>query len=95
MFRITTHDNPGAFTFQLEGRLAGPWVEIMRDCWQSHSSQYEGRLVQVDLQAVTYVDAAGKNLLTEISRHNAKLLAGDCQMKALVAEITYQKERRS
>jgi len=52
-------------------------------------------LVQVDLQAVTYVDAAGKNLLTEMSRRNVKFLASDCQMKALVAEITDQKERPS
>jgi len=24
--RITVHDNPEALTFQLEGRLAGPWL---------------------------------------------------------------------
>jgi ABC-type transporter Mla MlaB component len=89
MFRITTHDSTGFFTFQLEGRLAGPWVEILRDCWQSHLNRNEGRLVQVDLQAVTFVDAAGKALLAEIAGHNVTWVASDCQMKALVAEIEH------
>jgi hypothetical protein len=35
MLRITVHDNPGALTFQLEGRLAGPWVPVLEECWQS------------------------------------------------------------
>jgi hypothetical protein len=35
MLRITVHDKPGALTFQLEGRLAGPWVRVLEECWQS------------------------------------------------------------
>lgn len=30
MLRITTHDDPEAMTFQLEGRLAGPWRYTMK-----------------------------------------------------------------
>ena len=35
MLRITVHDKPGALTFQLEGRLGGPWVQVLLECWQS------------------------------------------------------------
>ena len=35
MLRITVHENPGWLTFQLEGRLAGPWVCEVDDCWQT------------------------------------------------------------
>ena len=87
MLRITTHENENSLTFQLEGRLAGPWVEALRECWRSQSAQSHTGILQVDLRAVTFVDAAGKALLAEMSRHNAKLIAWDCQMKALVAEI--------
>jgi hypothetical protein len=34
MLRITVHDNPGALTFQLEGKLAGPWVREVEECRQ-------------------------------------------------------------
>jgi hypothetical protein len=33
MLRITLHDNPESLTVQLEGRLAGPWVREVEDCW--------------------------------------------------------------
>ena len=39
MLRITVHDNPQALTFQLEGRLAGPWVQELKECWQSTLNQ--------------------------------------------------------
>jgi hypothetical protein len=32
MLRITVHDKPEALTFQLEGRLAGPWVRVLQEC---------------------------------------------------------------
>ena len=88
MLRITTHDNDDRPMLQLEGRLAGPWVEIVRDCWQQLSTHHrQTALLRIDLRAVTFVDAAGKNLLAEMSQHNAQFEASGCQMKAILAEI--------
>jgi anti-anti-sigma regulatory factor len=84
MLRITTHECNDSVTFQVEGRLAGPWVETLQECWRARN---DPRAVEVDLRAVTFVDAAGKALLAEMCGQNAKLIAGDCLMKALVAEI--------
>jgi ABC-type transporter Mla MlaB component len=86
MLRITTHSTADSVTFQLEGRLAGPWVTELRDCWRRTSCIGE-RAVHIDLRAVTYVDAAGEVLLADFYRHGAELFASDCQMKAVVAEI--------
>jgi ABC-type transporter Mla MlaB component len=86
MLRITTHFTADELTFQLEGRLVGPWVTELRDCWRTNPGDGK-RAIHIDLRAVTYVDAAGKELLTDLFRHGAGLLAGDCQMKAIVAEI--------
>ncbi len=33
MLRITTDEDPRAFTLRLEGRLEGPWVEVLTECW--------------------------------------------------------------
>jgi hypothetical protein len=83
MLRITTHDDIGCLTLQLEGKLAGPWVGLVRDCWQCRATGP----VHVDLRAVTFVDDAGKRLLREMSRQHAQFSARDCQMNAILAEI--------
>jgi len=86
MLRITTHSTADALAFQLEGRLVGPWVTELRDCWRRTTSVGK-RAVHIDLRAVTYVDAAGEALLADLYRQGADLFACDCQMKAVVAEI--------
>jgi ABC-type transporter Mla MlaB component len=86
MLRITTHTTADALTFQLEGRLVGPWVTELRDCWRRIPCDGK-RAVHIDLRSVTYVDAAGQALLADLYRQGADLLAIDCQMKAVVAEI--------
>jgi ABC-type transporter Mla MlaB component len=86
MLRITTHSTADSITFQLEGRLVGPWVTELRDCWRRTPCDGK-RVVRIDLRAVTYVDAAGEELLADLYRQGADLFAIDCQMKAVVAEI--------
>jgi ABC-type transporter Mla MlaB component len=86
MLRITTYSTADSLTFQLEGRLVGPWVTELRECWR-RSPCDDKRAVHVDLRGVTYVDAAGETLLADLYRQGADLFACDCQMKAVVAEI--------
>ncbi len=86
MLRITIHTREDSLTFQLEGRLVGPWVKELRDCWQSTLCD-GNRAVHIDLRGVTYVDAAGEELLADLYRHGADLFACDCQMKAVVEGI--------
>ena len=63
MLRITTHDQTDVLALQVEGKLAGPWVAILRDCWEQQSSLAHGRVIELDLRAVTFVDAEGRNCL--------------------------------
>lgn len=87
MFRITTNDDPRVLTFRLEGRLEGPWVRELEQCWRSMLDGPSGPTVCVDLTGVTYIDTAGKARLAEMHRQGARLIAGDCVTKAVVAEI--------
>jgi len=87
MLRINTHNEDRLTVLQLEGRLAGPWVAVMRDCWERQLTRSGGHAIQVDLRAVTFVDAEGRALLAEMTGQHAKLVAGDCQMRAILAEI--------
>jgi anti-anti-sigma regulatory factor len=87
MLRITVHDKPGALTFQLEGRLAGPWVPVLQECWQSTLARQGKPILRVDLTGVTSIDAVGRAQLAAMHREGAEFVAADCLTKAVVAEI--------
>jgi ABC-type transporter Mla MlaB component len=88
MLRITVHDRPEALTFQLEGRLAGPWVRVLQECWQSTLARQRQPILRVDLTEVTSIDAAGRACLAALHRQGAEFMAADCLTRAVVAEIT-------
>jgi ABC-type transporter Mla MlaB component len=87
MLRITVHDKPQALTFQLEGRLAGPWLRELEACWKSTLAQRRKSILRVDLTGVTFIDAAGKACLAVMYHQGAELIAADCLTKDIVAEI--------
>ncbi len=88
MLRITVHDNAGALTFQLEGKVAGPWVRELEACWQRTVARRREPIVRVDLTGATFIDAAGKACLAALHRQGAKFIAADCLTTSIVAEIT-------
>ncbi len=92
MLRITLHDGASELRFQLEGRLAGPWVQEVELCWQTALSTVRGRRVLFDLRNVDYVDDEGERLLKRLAQHGAKLNACGPMMGHLVAEITGEPE---
>jgi anti-anti-sigma regulatory factor len=88
MLRITVHDSPGAITFQLEGRLIGPWVRELEKCWERTLARQRTPILRVDLTGVTFIDATGKAYLKAMHRQGGELIAADCVTKAIVDEIT-------
>jgi hypothetical protein len=88
MLRITVHDDHEALTFLLEGRLSGPWVRVLEECWQTTLDRQRQPLIRVDLTGVTAIDAAGRARLTAMYREGAEFVTTDCLTKAIVAEIT-------
>ncbi len=87
MLRITVHENPQAFTFKLEGRLSGPWLRELEECWKSTLNKQREPILRVDLTGVTYIDDAGKACLAAIHREGAELMAADCLTRDIVSEI--------
>jgi ABC-type transporter Mla MlaB component len=88
MLRITVHDNPRALTFQLEGSVAGPWLRVLEECWQSALARRRKPNLRVDLTGVTFIDTAGDAFLADMHRQGAEFVAADCLTEAIVAEIT-------
>jgi anti-anti-sigma regulatory factor len=87
MLKITIRPDARSTRLELEGRLVGPWVKELDRCWHTVSDVPPGDLI-VDLTAVTYVDAEGKQLLTSMWQQGAKLHAAGCLTRCIVEEIT-------
>lgn len=87
MLKITIQKEAGGTTLKLEGKLAGPWVDELKRCWQAASGEPGRGSITVRLLAVGFIDAAGRKLLAEMHGQGVKLEASECLTKATVAEI--------
>jgi outer membrane protein len=84
MLRITTDKKRGRTVLSVEGRLAGPFVGALEQCWRTRTPEEK---FCVDLCGVSFIDAAGKALLKEIHEQGGKLIAEGCLNEAIVEEI--------
>ena len=87
MLRITITTRPDGVTVALEGRLAGPWVDELARCWKALTATQDAGSVCVQLEAVTFIDAAGKELLRTMHEAGATLAASGCMTRAVLEEI--------
>jgi outer membrane protein TolC len=90
MLRITTEKKRGKTILSVEGRLAGPWVAALEQCWRTRAPEEK---FSVDLCGVSFIDAAGKVLLKEIHQQGGRLIAEGCLNQAIVQEIEGSAEK--
>jgi len=95
MLRITTENSPQFLTLRLEGRLEGPWVEVLTKSWRFAMAGAASRRLCVDLNEVTFIDGEGRSRLAEMYAEGAELLAEDLETRAIVAEIVGPSEGSS
>jgi hypothetical protein len=86
MLRITSYTKDFQTILELEGRLAGPWVAELKQAWEAE--QGAGRPIVVNLASVSYVDADGKSLLSDMCRAGIGFEASGCLMRSLVDDMT-------
>ena len=93
MLRITTEKKRGKISLSVEGRLAGPWVAALEQCWRELHAGAPQEKFHIDLCGVSFIDAAGKVLLKEIHRQGGRLVAEGCLNQAIVHEIVAQEKK--
>src|SRR6266513_2794254 len=93
MLRITTEKRSGKVFLSVEGKLAGPWVAALEQCWRElHASSLREKF-HVNLCGVSFIDTAGKVLLKEIHRQGGQLVAEGCLNQAIVNEIVASEKK--
>ena len=67
MLKISvTSESSEAISFQLEGKLVGPWVEELRRL--SNTALAKSEAVSLDLEKVWFVDSQGIALLRDLAK---------------------------
>jgi outer membrane protein len=94
MLRITTETKKGRLTLYIEGRLTGPWVGALEQCWRELSARGERPKFYINLCGVSFIDDAGKVLLKEMHRQGGELIAEGCLNQAIVNEIVSTKTKK-
>ena len=94
MLRITTETKRGRLTLSVEGRLAGPWVAALEQCWRELQASSPNQKFSINLCGVSFIDNAGKVLLIEMHRLGGELIAEGCLNQAIVNEIVESDEKR-
>src|SRR5215470_16114673 len=87
MLRITTQKKRGKTILSIEGRLAGPLVGTLEQCWRELRAASPSEKLQLSLCGVSFIDGAGRVLLKEIHRQGGELVAEGCLNEAIVDEI--------
>jgi hypothetical protein len=94
VLKITVQIEGGVMIFALEGKLAGPWVKELELCWRSAGGTQQMYPVRVELNAVSFIDAEGKALLTRMCREGAQLVTTGCLNKCIVEGIMRSEEKK-
>jgi anti-anti-sigma regulatory factor len=75
MLRSRSRGNTTAVVLRLEGSLGAARVDELLECWHRAREESGGRVIQIELTDVCFVDAAGKALLSEMHRAGAEIVA--------------------
>lgn len=80
---------------KLEGKLGGPWVDELENCWKDVEAGAHREAIKIDMQGVSYVDFRGRNLLLRLVREGAALSeCSDFIRQMLDANDGHQKAAR-
>jgi ABC-type transporter Mla MlaB component len=92
MLRISVLNGPRTTRLKLEGKLAHEWVSEAEKAWSAvaflnGSFTSRRKKLKVDLLGVSFVDDAGRRLLTAMHRSGAELQGSGPMISALIEEI--------
>jgi anti-anti-sigma regulatory factor len=91
MLRITVARKAELPTLKLEGELSGPWVNELEHTWSEVLKESGPRRpVTVDLSDVTFISAAGQQLLKSMLREGANLQSRSLMSQFIVSQIKKQ-----
>jgi hypothetical protein len=93
MLRISYSPIKTGQRWTLCGRLAGPWVQELRSCWEDTRQIAGGSQDIVDLAGVTFIDENGESLLADMRDAGVSFVAGGVETQHVVDNLKVNGER--
>ena len=94
MLRITIAETATEQKWTVEGRLVHPWISELKSTWTSTKTARRERKCVVDLTGVTFIDKSGENVLAELYKQGAELIATGYYTRHVVDNIERKKSNR-
>jgi hypothetical protein len=92
VLRITIQRTPEVALMKLEGSVKGPWVDELRKAWLASAKMAGGEPMSIDLGAVSFIDARGRNLLLRMQREGVALKGASGFLRQVLEERTTNSE---
>lgn len=87
MMKVTIEREGTLTRLRVEGKISGLWVDELRRCWESLPPQSPEHQIVIELADVSYIDDAGKVLITRMVQAGAEIWAQGCSTAAIVKSI--------
>ncbi|HVA71525.1 MAG TPA: TolC family protein [Candidatus Limnocylindrales bacterium] len=87
MMKVTIEREGTRTRLRVEGKISGPWVDELRRCWESLPVESPEHPIAIELADVSYIDDAGKVLITQMVQAGAEIWAQGCSTAAIVKSI--------
>jgi hypothetical protein len=94
MIRIETHQTESLLTFKVAGKLCGPSVKALEDCWKAAHLSSSTLETAVDLSDVSSIDKAGWRLLRHMHRDGVRFSVKGLTGQTVLDELADKEERR-
>ena len=88
MLKINFSETPAEERWILHGRLTGPWVHELRECWKKNHCIDGERACFVDLNEVTFIDKTGEKLLRMLAKNGVQFIASGTYTKHVLDQVT-------
>ena len=86
VLRITPQDGMNSMSLKLEGKVEGPWVEVLKTAWVEAKKSAGSQPIVVDLGAVNFADSRGRALLLEMREQGAALMRASGFMRQTLGQ---------
>ena len=87
MLRITVVTEDQRTVLKAEGKLSGPWVKELDNCWQLALNKDPSETIVLDLSDVAFVDSAGKELIRKMCGDEVELIVRGPLMTSIANEV--------
>ena len=94
MLRITITETPTEQKWTVEGQLVHPWISELKSIWTRTETARRERKCVVDLCGVTFIDQNGEEMLAELCKQGAELVATGIYNRHVVRNIERKKSNR-